>query len=85
MNNQRIRRQLINKWIELNSKMEEINKYLFEHTELFEKKYMDEYLEDLYRYFAGKITRYARDYNELQKKLSAKESYEMKIEKMRGE
>lgn len=84
MNNNRIRRILINKWRKLNFEMQEINKYLYDHTELFEQKYEDEFMEDLFRFFAGKITSYARNENELQKRLNEKESHEMKIEEMRG-
>lgn len=55
----------VNKWKKLNNKMREVNKYLYEHTELFERTYMFEYNEELFHFFAKKITRYAKEENEL--------------------
>lgn len=65
--------KVINKWLYHNEKLRQINKYLYEHTELFEQQYMTDYLDELYAFFAGKITRFTRDYNLLTSKLSQKQ------------
>lgn len=83
MGKNRKRRILINQWLKHLKEMEKINKYLFEHTELFENKYMDEFNEKLFRYFAGKITFYTREYNKIVDIISPEEWEEMKIEEMR--
>lgn len=57
--------KLIYEWIKLSQKMNNITKYLFEHTELYEQKYMIDFEHDLFRFFAGKIGRHAKDYNKL--------------------
>lgn len=57
--------KFIYKWKYHNNKMREINKYLYDHTELFERKYMCDYNEELFHFFAKKITRYAKEENEL--------------------
>lgn len=72
----------INKWLYYNEKLKEINNYLYTNTELFEQEKMYEYRESLFRFFAGKITRFSKDYNELMEKLSPierKKMYELKI------
>lgn len=68
---------LINEWLFHNNKMKEINNYLYNHTELFNGKYPTDYKDDLFRYFAGKITRYTRDYNTIYSMLS-----DIQIDKM---
>lgn len=68
----------ISKWLYYNNKMREINKYLYDHTELYETKRIDEYKEEIFSYFAGKITRYTKDENNLYERLSAKEILELK-------
>lgn len=73
---------IINNWIETNEKLREITKYLYEHTELFEMKYMDEFLEELHGFFAGKITRSAKDYNKLMELLGNKNIQRMNYLKM---
>ena len=42
---------------------EKIIKYLYENTELFEQKYMDDFQEELFRFFTGKIGTFARQRN----------------------
>ncbi len=69
--------ELIAEWIYHNEKLREINKYLFDHTELFEELYCSDFNNDLFRFFAGKITRYGRDYNELYKKLTSEQRKEL--------
>lgn len=65
--------KIVNKWLYHNEKMREINKYLYEHTELFEKEYMSDFPEELYAFFAGKITRFTNDYNRLKERLSERQ------------
>ncbi len=69
--------QYIEQWLYLNEKLRELNKFLYEHTELFEEKYMSDYKEELYSFFAGKITRFTNDYNRLFERLSIKEQKEI--------
>lgn len=73
---------LITKWIQLNQEIKEINKYLFDHTELFEEKYCVDFNEDLFRFFAGKLNRYARDYNQLINKLSPEQRQKLHYYKL---
>ena len=61
--------EIIAEWLYHNEKMKEINKYLFDHTELYEQKYMT----DLFRFFAGKITRFSKDYNKIYELLNKNE------------
>lgn len=72
----------INKWLELNEKMAEINKYLYEHTELFESNTMNEFKEELYHFFAGKINQYTRRHNELLDKMTPKMIIELNENKL---
>jgi len=77
--------EYINKWIELSNKQHEIVKYLFDHTELFEQKYVYDYKNELFRFFAGKITRNANDINKLEKFLTYEDKEvlaKMKIRRM---
>lgn len=74
--------EIIEQWIYYNEKLKDVNKYLFEHTELYEQKYMTDYREDVFRFFAGKITRFGRDYNTLYKILTNEESKEIQKIKM---
>lgn len=71
-------KKAISKWLYHNNKMREINKYLYDHTELYENNKIDEYKEELFSYFAGKITRYTKDENNLYEKLSTKELLELR-------
>lgn len=75
----------IAKWIELNEKMREINKYLYEHTELFEAKRIEDYNEELFAFFAGKITRYTKDYNTLLERMTFKQNMMLKEFQLFGE
>lgn len=69
--------RLINEWLYHNEKMREINKYLFNHTELYENQYMTDFEDDVFRFFAGKIARYSKDYNTLYKLLKEKDIKEL--------
>lgn len=67
----------IYKWLYYNNKLREINKYLFEHTELYEQKYTTDFEEELFNFFAGKIQRYTRDENKLRSLLSNSDRQEI--------
>lgn len=74
--------KILNKWIKLNSQLRELNSYIYNETELFEEKNMMDYRENLFNFFAGKITRFTKDENKLKELLSPterKRMYEMKI------
>lgn len=77
--NENLLLELIVEWMHHNDKLREINKYLYEHTELFEKKYENQYNFDLYDFFAGKITTFTRNYNELTKKLNKEQIKKIRI------
>lgn len=74
--------KLITEWIETNEKLRKINNYLFENTELFEEKYMNDYREETFRFFAGKITRFTNDYNKLMNTLNEKEIRKIQLERI---
>lgn len=81
-----IKRELaeyINKWIELSIKQHEVTKYLFNHTELYEAKYEYEFKDDIFRFFAGKITRSTTDINKLMSYLSEEDKNVLTMEKIR--
>lgn len=78
MNNKKKLMLALNKWLYHNNKMREINKYLYDHTELFEAQRIEDYKEELFSFFAGKITRYTKDENNLYEKLTVKEALELK-------
>lgn len=65
--------EIIAEWLYHNEKMKEINKYLFDHTELYEQKYMTNFRDSLFRFFAGKITRFSKDYNKIYELLNKDE------------
>lgn len=66
MFNNRIKKiDLIVKWLIYIDKLQRINHELYEHTEYFEHKYMDEFEEDLHRFFGGKIGQFAKWRNQL--------------------
>lgn len=56
---------LIAKYLKYLQKCEKIQKYLFENTEIFEEYYTDDFQTELFRFFSGKIGRYARELNKL--------------------
>ena len=64
----------INEWLYLNDKMRKINQILFNHTELYERKYTQDFEDSLFRFFAGKITRYTREENQIRKMLTPKQT-----------
>ena len=74
--------KLIAEWLYHNDKMKEINKYLFNHTELFEEIYCSDFNNDIFRFFAGKITRYAKDVNEIYKRLNKEQTNELNKERI---
>lgn len=57
--------KMIAKWMYLLLKTNEVNKYLYEHTELFEGKYERDFMELLHNEFAKKITRFVKDINNI--------------------
>lgn len=57
----------LSKWVDATEKIRDINKYLYEHTDLFEQENIADFPEELYSFFAGKITRYQKDINQLYK------------------
>lgn len=65
---------LIAQWMYYNEKLAEVNKYLFNHTELFEKRYCSDFQNDLFRFFAGKITRFTNENNKIRKLLSSEQN-----------
>ena len=69
--------EMIAEWLYHNEKMKEGNKYLFDNTELYEQKYMTDFRDDLFRFFAGKITRFSTDHNKIYKMLSTEEVKEL--------
>lgn len=52
-------------WIYKNDDLRIANKWLYEHTELFERGYESDFDEKLHHFFAKKITRFNKEYNEL--------------------
>lgn len=76
-------KEIIAEWINVNEKMKEINSYIFNNTELFEQKYESDYRTDLFKFFAGKITRYSRDYNQLMELLTPQEITEINWERIK--
>lgn len=52
-------------WIYFNAKLQEINNFCYEHTEMFENEYEYEFLEHYHNFFAKKITRFSREANTL--------------------
>lgn len=86
MKNSDKRNLLIAKWLEYNEKQKEITNYLYNHTELFEEKYEDDFKTELFNFFAGKITRYTRDYNKLfQEILTNEDKKELNLIRILGE
>lgn len=68
----------IAKYIELSEKQNNIVKDLYEHTEYFEKKYESDYPEELFRFFAGKITRHAKEVNTINSLLEPRQLLELR-------
>ena len=79
LTNEEILIKLIIKYFKNLEKCEEIIKYLYNHTELFEQKYMSDFPEDLFRFFAGKIGTYARQKNKVIKIMTKKQIEKMKL------
>lgn len=52
-------------WIYKNDDLRIANKWLYEHTEYFERGYESDFDEKLHHFFAKKITRFNKEYNEL--------------------
>lgn len=72
MNKKQERDYYISKWKLYNNKLREVNKYLYENTELFEnysKQYLHYFDDDLHNFFAKKITRFSKEENELNRLL----------------
>lgn len=72
------------KWMYHNEKLKQINSYLYNNTELFEQDKMSDYMEDLYAFFAAKITRFTKDHNDLAKKLPPDLKIQIELEKLFG-
>ncbi len=79
LTNEEILIKLIIKYFKNLEKCEAIIKYLYNHTELFEQKYMSDFPEDLFRFFAGKIGTYARQKNKIFEIMNKKQIEKMKI------
>ena len=77
-NNQTKLLKLINKYYKLLEKQEEIIKYLYNNTELFEQPYISDFPEELFRFFAGKIGNEARQKNTIYKLMNEKQKKEFK-------
>lgn len=54
---------LIRNYFKNLEKNEEIIKYLYNHTELFERKYMEDFPQEEFRFFAAKIGYLAKQKN----------------------
>lgn len=78
LNNQQRMLILTHNYFKNLEKNEEIIKYLYNHTELFETKYMKDFPEELFRFWAGKIGTYARQRNKLLSLLNNKQIEELK-------
>lgn len=74
--------ELIKEWLHHNDKLRQINKYLYDHTELFENKYEMDFQTDKHNFFAKKITRYTKEENELIKLLNDKELKELRYKQL---
>lgn len=61
---------LIHNYFKHMEKCEEIVKYIFNHPELLEKKYMIDYNHEEFRFFSGKIGRLAKEKNKLYEQLT---------------
>lgn len=77
--------RVIKSWIDANEKLKKINSYLYNNTELFEERYEQDYREELFRFFAGKIVRFTKDYNELMQLITYKEKCELEYIKITEE
>lgn len=66
-NNKWKKAKLLEKYLYHLEILKNINKILFDSTELFEKKYMTEFEFEQWRYFQKKITTFAKMINELNK------------------
>lgn len=66
-------------------KCENITKYLYNHTELFEEKYMSDFPQELFRFFAGKIGTYAKQKNKIITLLSQKQLEKLKYYELIGD
>lgn len=73
---------IIAKWLNKNQELREINKYLYEHTELFEKKYEKDYQTDLWKCFANKICRYTLDEKKIYENCSETLRRKIRIERL---
>lgn len=82
MTNEDILIELINSWLFHNNKLREITQYLYKSTELFERKYEDEFNHDLYDFFSGKITTYSRQENILRQLLDDKQTIKLNLAKL---
>lgn len=80
--NEEILEEMIAEWIYHTNKLKEINQFLFNKTELYEGKYQSDFNNELFRFFAGKITRFSKDINQLNALLTQKQLeniYRLKI------
>lgn len=75
--------ELIAEWQITVEKLREINKYLYERTELYESKYMDDFETKQFMYFAGKINQFTKWLNQLNEILSKKEKKEIRLYKLK--
>lgn len=71
--------EMIAEWLYHNEKMKEVNSILFNNTQYFEQKYMTDYRDDIFRFFAGKITRFSKDYNKIYEMLTTDERKKLNV------
>lgn len=64
-NKDKIKARLFEKFLYHTEILKGLTKLIFNSTELFENKYMDEYDWIQFKYFSKRLTKYGRDINEL--------------------
>lgn len=70
--------KIIIKYLKLEEEQQKLIKFAYDNTEIFEQKYMIDFPDELFRFFSGKITRYATEYNKIMNLLPEKAINQMK-------
>ncbi len=73
---------LIKEYLHHIDKLRELISYLYNHTELFEKRYEQDYQHDLFDYFASKINLMSKYENTLLKIMTEKQIEELNYQRM---
>lgn len=73
---------VIAKWLDTNEKLRQINKYLYEHTELYERKYEKDFKTELFNQFAKKITRFTKDEKDIYENMDEQLKRKVRIERL---